>query len=60
MLLIGKPLGRARRRCVCYIKMGLGKIGRSGVDWMCQWTSGGSCEHGNEPSGSMSWREVPQ
>jgi hypothetical protein len=38
-ILVGKPegkrpLGRPRRRCVDHIKMDLGEIGGSGVDWI--------------------------
>jgi hypothetical protein len=28
-----------------------------GTGWMCGLVSSGSCEHGNEPSGSMKGRE---
>jgi hypothetical protein len=61
-ILVGKPegkgpLGRPRRRWVDNIKMDLRNIGWYGVDWVNlaqdrdQWD--GSCEHGDEPSGSL-------
>jgi hypothetical protein len=50
-ILVGKPeykrpLGRPRRRWVDNIKMDLREIGWYGL-------VEGSCEHGNEPSGSL-------
>jgi hypothetical protein len=48
-----RPLGRPRRRWVDNIKMDLREIGCDGVDWLRIGTSGGSCEHGNETSGSI-------
>jgi hypothetical protein len=51
-----RPLGRPRRKWVDNIKMNLGEIGSDGMDWIGlaqdrdQW---GSCEHGDEPSGSL-------
>jgi len=53
------PLGRPRRRWED-IRMNLRKIGWADVDWMHlaqDRPSGGSCEHGNEPSGSINFRE---
>jgi hypothetical protein len=50
-------LGRSRRRWKDDMKMDLREIGWGGVDWINlaqdrdQW--GGSCEHGNEPSGCI-------
>jgi hypothetical protein len=52
-----RSLGRPRRRGVDNIKMDLREIGRDGMDWIelaqdrDQW--GGSCEYGDEPSGSL-------
>jgi hypothetical protein len=52
-----RPLGRPRRKWVGNIKMHLREIGWDGMDWINlaedrdQWE--GSCEHGNEPSGSI-------
>jgi hypothetical protein len=58
-----KPLGRPRRRWVDNIKMDFREIGWNGMDWIgLIWlkigTSGGSYEHGNEPSGSTKCWEV--
>jgi hypothetical protein len=61
-ILVGKPegkrpLGRPSRRWVDNIKMDLREIGWDGMDWIDlaqgrdQWE--GSCEDGNEPSGSI-------
>jgi hypothetical protein len=61
-ILVGKPegirpLGKPRRRWVDNIKMDLRKMRWGGMDWIDltqyrdQWE--GSCEHGNEPSGSI-------
>jgi hypothetical protein len=47
-----RPLGRPRCRCVDNIKMDLGEIGCGGMDWICL-AQEGSCEHDNEPSGSI-------
>jgi hypothetical protein len=66
-ILVGKPegkrsLGRPRRRWADNIQMGLEEIGWDGMDWIDlaqgreQWM--GSCEHGNEPSGSVKCWEV--
>jgi hypothetical protein len=57
-----RPLGRPRRRCVDNIKMDLREIKWDGMDWIVLAQDrdqvGGSCEHGNEPSGSMKCWEV--
>jgi hypothetical protein len=54
-VLVGKrPLGRPRRRRENNM-MDLGEMGWSGMDWidLAQRPVEGSCEHGNEPSGSI-------
>jgi hypothetical protein len=53
-----RPLGRPTRRWVDNIKMDLGEIGWDSMDWIDRTGSGqgpveGSCEHGDEPSGSL-------
>jgi hypothetical protein len=50
-----RPLGRRRRRWVDNIKLDLREIGWDGMDWieMDQGSVEGSCEHGDEPSGSL-------
>jgi hypothetical protein len=53
-----RPLGRPRRRWEDNIKMDLRETGRGGMDWsdLAQDREGpvkGSCEHGNEPLGSI-------
>jgi hypothetical protein len=59
-----RDLGRPRRRWVDNIKIDLREIGRDGVNWIDlaqdkdQW--GGSCEHGDEPSGFLKCWEVPE
>jgi hypothetical protein len=67
MILVGKPegkrpLGRPRRMWVDNIKIDLREIGWDGMDWIDQAQDRGpvegSCEHGNEPSGSIKCREV--
>jgi hypothetical protein len=51
-----RPVGRLRLRWVYNIKMNLTEIGCDGLDWIDlaqdreQWRT---CEHGNEPSGSI-------
>jgi hypothetical protein len=45
-----RPLGRPRCRWVNNIKIDLGETGWGPVE--------GSCEHGNEPSGSIKFWEV--
>jgi hypothetical protein len=47
-----KPLGRPRRRWEENTRIDLREIVQEGADWM-QGLVVGSCEHGNEPSGSM-------
>jgi hypothetical protein len=39
------------------IRIGLTKIGWELLDWLWLGYSGGSCEHGNEPSGSIKSEE---
>jgi hypothetical protein len=57
-----RPLGRPRRRRAVNIKMDLREIGWDDMDWIDldqnrdQWK--GSCEHGNEPSGSIKCWEI--
>jgi hypothetical protein len=52
-----RPLGRPRRRWEDNIRMDFGEVGFGNVDWIgFIWLQGqvaGSCEHGNEPSGSI-------
>jgi hypothetical protein len=56
-----RPLGRPRRRCEDNIKMDFWEIGFRDVDWIHlapdrdRWAS--SCEHGDEPSGSIKFGE---
>jgi hypothetical protein len=66
-LLVGKPEGkrplrRPRRRWKGNIYMGLRETGLgvawTGLIWLRTGTSGGPCEHGNEPSGSIKCREI--
>jgi hypothetical protein len=59
-ILVGKPegrrpLGRPRRRGVDNIKIYLREIGWDGVGWidLAQDRDQGSCEHGDESSGSI-------
>jgi hypothetical protein len=60
-ILVGKPegkrpLGRPRHRSMDNIKMDLTEIGGvvlTGLIWLRIGTVEGSCEHGNEPSGSI-------
>jgi hypothetical protein len=62
-ILVGKPegkrlLGRLRRRWVDNVKMDLRETGWDGMVWIgLTWlrigSSRGSCEHGNETSGSI-------
>jgi hypothetical protein len=57
-----RPLGRPKCRWVNNIKINLIEIGRDDMDWI--WlrigTSGGLCEHCNEPSGSIKRWEIPE
>jgi hypothetical protein len=53
-----RPLGRPRRRWVDNIKMDLREIGWIGLIWLRIGTVEGSCERGNEPSGSIKCGEV--
>jgi hypothetical protein len=52
-----RPLGRPRRRWVDKIEMDLREIGGDDMDWIDLVQEGGSvegsCECGNEPSGSI-------
>jgi hypothetical protein len=50
-----RPLGRPRRRWVENIKMDLREIGWNGRDRieLAQDRDQGSCEHGDEPTGSL-------
>jgi hypothetical protein len=66
-ILVGKPerrrpLGRPRHRWVDNAKMDLGEIGWGGMDWIDLAEDRpvkGSCEHGNEPLGSIkSWEVI--
>jgi hypothetical protein len=47
-----RPLGRPRRRWEDGIRMDLRKIGWGSVDWIQLAPAAGSCEYGDEPSGS--------
>jgi len=57
-----RPLGRPRRRWDDNIKMDHQKVGYGGMDWIepvqdrDMW-GGGTCECGNEPSGSIECAE---
>ena len=46
------PLGRPRRRWEDNNKMDLQEVGCGGTDWI-ELAQVGSCEHGNEHSGSI-------
>jgi hypothetical protein len=48
-----KPLGRARRRWADNIKMDLQEVGCGRMDWIEMSQVEGTCECGNEPSGSI-------
>jgi hypothetical protein len=52
-ILVAKPEGRRRHRWVDNIEMDITEIGWGGMDWI-----EGSCEHGNEPSGSIKCWEI--
>ena len=47
-----RPLGRPRHRWADNIRMDLQKVGCGYMDWP-RIETGGSCECGNEPSGSV-------
>ena len=56
--LVGKPqgkrqLGRPRRRWEDNIKMDFQKVGCGFMDWIDTAQVAGTCECGNEPSGSL-------
>jgi hypothetical protein len=53
-----RPLGTPRRRWVDNIKMDFREIDWDGIDWIDLVQNRGSCEHGNEPSGSIKCWEV--
>jgi hypothetical protein len=55
-----RPLGRPRSRWVDNIKIDLRGMVWAGSIWLWIGTSEGSCEHGDEPSGSIKCREVPE
>jgi hypothetical protein len=58
-IFVGKPEGQARCRWVDNIKMDLGEIGWGVMDWIdLAQDREGSCEHGNESSGSVKCWEV--
>jgi hypothetical protein len=48
-----RPLGRSRRVWEDNIKMDLQEVGCGGVDWIELPQVVGTCEYGNEPSGSI-------
>jgi hypothetical protein len=48
-----RPLGRPRRRWEDNIKMDHREVGCGGMDWFGQGQVAGTCECGNEPSGSI-------
>jgi hypothetical protein len=59
-ILVVKPEGRrplGRRRWVDNIKIDLREIGWDDMDWI-DLAQEGSCEHGNEPQGSIKCWEV--
>jgi hypothetical protein len=49
---------RPKHRWVDNIIMDLRDIGWNGMDWIDLAQDMGSCEHGNEPSGSIKFWEV--
>jgi hypothetical protein len=55
-----RPLGRPRCRLVDKSEIDLREIGWDGMDWinLAQGSMEGSCEHSNEPSGSIKCWEV--
>ena len=65
-ILVGKPegkrpMGRTRRRWKDNIKMDLQEVGCGGMDWIelaqDRGQVAGTCEYGNESSGSIKSRE---
>jgi hypothetical protein len=64
-VLVGKPegkrpLGRPRRRWEDNIMIGLQEVGCGGMDWIELVEVEGSCECGNEPSGTVKCGEFLQ
>jgi hypothetical protein len=54
-----RPIGRPRRRWENNIKMDFREIGWGGMDWIdLARPVEGSCEHDNEPSGSIKCWEI--
>jgi hypothetical protein len=61
-ILVGKPqgkrrLGRSRRRWEDNIRIVLREIGWEVVEWIHLARDRDKCGHGNEPSGSIKYRE---
>jgi len=50
-----RPLGRPRHGWKDNIKMDLQEVGCRGMDWIELAQGRGTCECGNEPSGSIKW-----
>jgi hypothetical protein len=48
-----RPLGRPRHRWENNMKMDLQEVGWRGLDWIYVEQLVGSCNHSNEPSGSI-------
>jgi hypothetical protein len=53
-----RPLGRPRRRWENNVKIDLREIGRGGMDWSNLAPDRDQCEHGNEPSVSITFWEL--